>query len=176
MTRQPSTNNNQDKIQNWIDISSLNTQFQAWLNLLKEYETVNSFFDDPITKAFEEEFYSEFEIIEENADKEPFKTKQILFLDEYLETVSEGLKEQINDQNKNALEEIQEDISTLRNQLTVKSKKWVVKYLSKICAKIAKQGIKFIKEFLSETKKEIIKQSIKRLVDYVKENGQDLLN
>ena len=34
--------------QTWVSTSAIASQFDAWINLLKEYETVDSFFDDPI--------------------------------------------------------------------------------------------------------------------------------
>lgn len=160
----------------WVDIGSLSSQFNAWLKLLDEYESVNSFFDDPITKSFKEEFYAEFEIIDEDAETNPLNTKQILLIDNYLESIDTKLLEFRTEQNAQDIEEIKDDILTLRENLTNKSKKWVVTKLASIWAKIAKQGTKFMKEFLSESKKEIIKQSVKGVLDYVKDNGLDLLN
>lgn len=176
MTRSPKNSNDNGSYQTWVEVSGLGGQFDAWLKLLNEYETVNSFFDDPITKSFKEEFYSEFEIIDDDADTNPLNTKQILLLDSYLETVENKLTEFTNETNSQDIQEIKEEILLLRENLTKKSKKWVVSKLTTIWAIIAKQGTKFIKEFLSESKKEIIKQGVKGLIDYVKENGADLLN
>lgn len=175
MARSPKNFNDNGSHQAWVEISGLGGQFDAWLKLLNEYETVNSFFDDPITKSFKDEFYAELEIIDDDADTNPFNTKQILLLDSYLETVENKLSEFTNETNSQDIQEIKEEILLLRENLTKKSKKWIVSKLTTIWAKIAKQGTKFIKEFLSESKKELIKQGIKGLIDYVKENGADLL-
>lgn len=176
MSRSPRNINDNGLYQTWVEVSGLGGQFDAWLKLLNEYETVNSFFDDPITKSFREEFYAEFEIIEEDANTNPLNTKQILILDSYLDSVDNKLTEFTTENNSQDIQEIKEDILLLRENLTKKSKKWVVSKLTGIWAKIAKQGTKFIKEFLSESNKELIKQGVKGLIDYVKENGQDLLN
>lgn len=176
MTRSPKNINDIGLYQTWVEISGLGGQFDAWLKLLNEYETVNSFFDDPITKSFREEFYAEFEIIEDDADTKPLNTKQILLLDSYLDSIDTKLAEFTTHANSQDIKEIKEDILLLRDNLTKKSKKWVVSTLTNIWAKIAKQGTKFIKEFLSESKKELIKQGVKGLIDYVKENGTDILN
>lgn len=175
MNRIPRNVNNNGVYQIWVEISGLSGQFEAWVKLLDEYETVNSFFDDPIAKSFKDEFYAEFEIIEEEAENHPLKTKQILLLDDYLESVDSKLTELTTEQNSSEIQDIQADIVLLRENLTTKSKKWVVNRLTAIWAKIAKRGTKFIKEFLTESKKELIKQGIKGLIDYVKENGTDLL-
>lgn len=176
MTRSPKNINDNKEYQTWVEISGLGEQFNAWLKLLSEYETTNSFFDDPITKSFRDEFFAEFEIVDEDAEINPLNTKQILILDDYLDSVDKKLSEYTTDQNSQDILEIKEEILQLKENLTRKSKKWVVSKLSNIWAKIAKQGTKFIREFLSETKKEFIKQGVKGIIDYVKENGHELLN
>ena len=177
MSRSPTSQNDNGIYRTWVDIPDLEPQFQAWIKLLDEYENIESFFDDPIINSFKEEYYAEFEIIDEDdADIKPLNTKQILLLDSYLEDIDKRLDKFITEKNAENIEEIREDISQLKDNLTSKSKKWVVKGLSKIWAKIAKQGTKFIKEILTESKKEMIKQSIKGLIELVKENGSDLLN
>lgn len=176
MVRSPKNINDNGDHRTWVEISSLGAQFDTWIKLLEEYENTNSFFDDPITKSFRDEFYAEFEIIDDDAETNPLNTKQILLLDSYLDSVDNKLSNFITENNTHEIQEIKEEIFLLRENLTKKSKKWVVSKLSNIWAKIAKQGTEFIKEFLNDSKKEIIKQGIKGLIDYVKENGMDLLN
>ena len=177
MSRSPTNQNDNGIHRIWVDISQLEPQFQTWIKLLDEYETIESFFDDPIINSFKEEYYAEFEIIDEDdAEIKPLNTKQILLLDNHLEDVDKRLEKFVNEKNSEDIQEIKQDIIELRDSLTKKSKKWVIKNLSRIWAKIAKQGTEFIKEFLSESKKEMIKQSVKGLIELVKENGPDLLN
>lgn len=176
MTRSPKNSNDTGNYQLWVEISGLGGQFDSWLKLLNEYETVNSFFDDPITNSFKKEFYAEFEIIDDDADINPLSTKQILLIDSYLENVGDKLSEFTTDTNSEDIQEIKEEVLLLRDNLTKKSKKWVVNKLTIIWAKIAKQGTRFIKEFLTDSKKEVIKQGVKGLVGYIKESAVDLLN
>lgn len=144
----------------WVDTTELNKQFNFWLELLKEYDNVDSFFDDPIIKSFEEEFFAEFEFVDADSETQPLKTKQILLLDSYLEDVSEKLNEHITSKNTEDIQDIKEDIEVLRENLTLKPKKWAARKLSNIWAKIAKQGPKFIRTFLSETGKQIVIQGV----------------
>jgi phenylpyruvate tautomerase PptA (4-oxalocrotonate tautomerase family) len=176
MSRSPSNENENGIKRTWVDIAQLKPQFEIWLKLLDEYENIDSFFDDPIINSFKDEFYTEFEIIDEEADIKPLNTKQILSLDSYLEKVNNKLNKHITDENSDDIKEIQEQIETLKGNLTSESKKWVVKKLTTIWAKIAKQGTEYIKEFLTESKKEMIKQGVKGLIEYVKESGTELLN
>jgi len=159
----------------WIKIDSVNKQFSEWIAMLEQYENVKSFYDDKIINGFQEEFYAEFEILEEEEDF-PLRTKQILLLDEYLEELGEKLQEYVNEQNVHEINAIQNEIILLRENLTAKSKKWILKNFTKIWGSVAKQGTKFIKEFLTESKKELIKQGVKSAVDYIVQNGPHLLS
>lgn len=176
MTRSPKNGNDNGNYQTWLEVSELSKQFSTWIKLLDEYENVSSFFDDPITNSFKEEFYAEFEIIDEEAETTPLQTNQILLLDSYLEKIDNSLTDFQSETNSLEIQEIKSDINILRENLTNKSKKWIVTKLTTIWAKIAKQGTEFIKEFLTETKRELIKQSVKGLIDFAKESGKDLLN
>lgn len=155
----------------WSRAVDLESFFTKWVELLNGYESVKSIFDDPILEAFANEYYSDFEIIDEDAEIIPFSTKQILLLDEHLEYIETEIEKFQTENNKNEIQQIKKEVIELRENLTKKSKKWVVKNLSQVWGKLAKQGPKFIKEFLSEVKKEAIKQGVKLLY----ENGINLL-
>lgn len=147
-------------------------EFKNWLDILEGYEKVNSIFDDPIIEAFASEYFSEFEIIDEDAGINPFNIKQILLLDDHLENIENNIEKHITTTNEIELKEILNEVIELRGNLTKKPKKWVIKRLSFVWAKISKQGPVFIKEFLSESSKLIIKESVKLIFN----KGVDLLN
>ncbi|MDR2238281.1 MAG: hypothetical protein LBE92_19320 [Chryseobacterium sp.] len=146
--------------------------FSMWVTTLENYSKVKSFFDDPVLESYENEFFSNFEFIEEDAETRPFRTTQILQLDYLLEQVSTRLIEMVDDDNREEVESIIAEINEVRESLPTRSQKWIAEHISKIYAKIAKQGIKFMKEFWSEGKKEVIKNVVKGLI----EAGTDLLN
>lgn len=175
MDRKPNSEDDPEKYRTWIEIKHLETEFKRWLNLLEEYETTESFFDDPILDSFKEEYYAEFEIINEDADRKPLNTKQILLLDSHLEYIEEKIDNYKNEKNEEIVSEIKNNVIELRENLTTKSKKWVVNRLATIWAKLSKQGTKFIKEFVNQTKTEGIKQGAKALIEFIKENGTELL-
>ncbi|WP_029038013.1 hypothetical protein [Salinimicrobium xinjiangense] len=148
----------------WIEAKTLEKDFYSWLNILKEYDSIPSFFDDPILKSYEEEYFAEFEIIDEDADNSPFSSKQVLLLDAHLENIEKNIDQYKTEENEERIEEIKNDVSTLRQNLTRKDKSWVVENVVKIWAKITKEGPQLMKDFLSETKKEVIKQGVKGLL------------
>ncbi|HNW99583.1 MAG TPA: hypothetical protein PKK00_14345 [Bacteroidales bacterium] len=155
----------------WVKGGQLEDRFSNWLQLLDGYDKVKSVYDDPIIKAYSDEFYAEFEIIDEDADSSPLSTKQVLLLDSHLENIENKIEDFQSDSNKEEILQIKSDVIELRKILTKKSKKIIIKSLSKIWGKIAKQGTSLLKEFLTEGKKHVIKQAINFLYD----NGMDLI-
>lgn len=155
-----------------ISDEHLTAVFETWVHLLDKYNNVKSFFDDPILESYQAEFISNFEFLDEDADKNPFHTTQIIQLDYLLEQVSARLIELSDDNNREAINVITAEISEIRENLATRSKKWIVEHIGNVYAKIAKQGTKFIKEFWAEGKKEIIKNLVKGLI----ESGTDFLN
>ena len=167
----PKSSNSVENLQTWIQGNELENYFKNWTDLLRAYETVKTAYDDPILNAFAEEYYTEFEIIDEDANEKPFKVQQILLLNEHLENIQNRIEEFSNEENKNEINEIINDVIELKENLSKKPKKWVVKNLSLVWAKITKQGPKFIKEFLSESSKLVIKEGVK----YIFDKGIELL-
>jgi hypothetical protein len=159
---------NKESISNskkWISDKQLDGCFKNWIDLLEKYESVESFFDDPILKSFTEDYFSEYQILEEDSHIKPFSPKKILLLDECLESIVNKLDNYQTEENKDQFQNIKNEIVTLRENLTSKSKNWVGKSLSHILALITKQGIPLLKEVFSEAKKLAIKEGVKHLFD-----------
>ena len=153
----------------WIGIEILENRFSNWVKLLEEYEKVKTVFDDPILEAYAEEYFTEFEIIDEGADVEPFSTKHVLILDKHLTHIQKRIEKHQTNKNKIAIQEIKADAAELQKNLTKKSKKWVIKKLTRIWAKITKEGPRLMKEFLSESKKQILQEGVSLLMKNVVE-------
>jgi hypothetical protein len=147
-----------------INSKNLGPYFNNWITILEQYEKVKSVFDDPILKSFENEYFAEFEILEDEKEK-PLKNNQILLLDEYLEHLCLGLEKHKTELNKTKIEEIQFEINLLQENLTCQNKLEIAEKFSKILAKIKKLGTKFLKEFITEGKKQIISKGIKFLIE-----------
>lgn len=149
----------------WIRANLLEHYFSNWLKILEGYDKVSTAFDDPILKTFEEEYFSMFEIIDEDAGIQPFSTKQILLLDAYLETIHEGIDKYQRNENKEEIHKIKTDVEELRNNITKNSKKWVVRQLSKVWAQISKLGPRIMKEFIFDGQLHLIKEGVKLLLN-----------
>ncbi|MFC4818631.1 hypothetical protein [Flavobacterium sp. GCM10023249] len=167
----PYNRSNVDLYKISIKPNELDGHFKLWINLLDEYANTKSIFDDPILKFYEEEFYAEFEILEDEKEK-PLDNNQILFLDDYLENLDKGLEKYKIEGNKIRIENIQKEIKQLQETLTEKNKEQVVTSFSKILAKVKKLGVKYLKEFITEGTKQVISTTIKYLI----ENGHNLIS
>lgn len=165
--RIPRSQNDAGVYEHWVDINTFGDQFNKWVGLLEEYDKTASFYDDPILQSFKNEFYADFELIDDDVNVTPFSIHEILELDIYLETLHLKLGDfEEGASNTNGIEDIQNEILLLRSELTSKPKTWVFTKLVTIWGKIAKMGTKYIKEFLIEARKELTKELVKGVIEY----------
>jgi len=166
----PYTENTTERKRAWINGTEINKDFSRWISLLQAYEKVRSPFDDLITESFKDDYYTEFEIVDDEKDK-PLNPKQILLLDEYFGKVEKNIGNHITESNKEQINDIKADILELRENLTSKTRAWIVNKVCWIWAKMTKLGPKLIKEFVDEGNKQIVKEGVKQLIEY----GKNLL-
>lgn len=136
-------------------------QFDSWIEFLNEYNNIHSIYDDPITEAYQKEFESQFELVDEEADYASFDLDKQLFIDNYLDNAILKLELAIAEANRSEVEELIVDANLLKTKQTQLSKRQVVKRLSKFCAKARKHGLNLVKEIFVEARKELLKQLIK---------------
>ena len=144
-----------------IEMQQVVEKLNAWLSLLKAYNEIPTAYDDPITKAYEDEFRQVLEIVDEDADTTPFKLSQQLFLLEYLHDVNEkleDLKEGKNQEELNKLSELQSEIDNLQKDLPKLTKKGTIRRLSKFWAKAQKTSLTIIKEIFVSVTAELTKR------------------
>lgn len=154
------------KINNKPSLTSQNEKgtvimFQRWIDWLKIYENLYLTPEDELQKKYQDEFYTEFEILEEDANKEPFSLKQQIYLNEYLTNSQEKLK--LLAQSKSQEEQIEinnliSEAETIKKVLTKESKNKIIKRLSKFWGGARKTGIELIKEIFIEIAAEISKK------------------
>lgn len=160
----PASSTNANELNSKVHRKTFETYFNNWVSLLEQYANINSFFDDSILKSYQEEYFSEFEILDENKNK-PLENNKILLLDEYLENLKKGLEFHKTEDNKNKIEEIQQSIILLQDNLTNNTRQEIVEKIAKIFAKVKKLGTKYLKEFITEGSKQLISSSIKYLIE-----------
>lgn len=158
-TKTPSSSNRSSGTRNKITLKDFKNDFLEWTNIVGEYHKLETIFDDPIAKAFEDEFYQEWKIIDDEAGNKPFSTDKIILLDSFLEDTKKKLllPEYNTPENKNAILEISDNIEDVRANLTSTNQNSVLKQISKVLSKIAKLGVPYIKEFFLVSKNETFK-------------------
>ena len=148
-----------EKHRGWINHTNLDNVFNNWVTIIEKYDKIETIFDDPIERKYQEEFYSEFEILDEDADTVSFNLNQQLFLSNYLEKVILAI-DTLNSENE-SLTEIKEEAIELNENLTTLTKRKVIKKLSIIWAKARKYGLPLLKEIYVQVRNELISQLIK---------------
>jgi len=130
--------------------------FINWIGWLKIYNESSLTDEDKFLNNYQNEFYTEFEIIDDDASTSPFSIDQQIHIDKYLDYMeTKLLSASIIDKSIN---EIATDIKILRTELGKSTKKVVIKKLSVIFAKLRKSSVKLLGEFYDASKKEIFKR------------------
>ncbi|ASS47196.1 MAG: hypothetical protein A3D31_15220 [Candidatus Fluviicola riflensis] len=139
------------------------SHFKSWRLLIEEYNSTPLLEEDRIISAYEEEFYSDFEILEDGSENDPFDLEKQILFDDYLKTIETKLIEYNSSDQSFTL--IIEEVQELRKSLTNETKKNSIRKLSKILAKIRKLGLEVLKEVWDQTKKEIAKRIVSGGID-----------
>jgi hypothetical protein len=154
----------------WINGVGLDQSFGDWVKLLERYDKIKTIYDDPIEKKYKDEFYAEFEIVDDDADITSFNINQQLWLDSYLEKII-YLLDSHNGTNPE-LSELKEQVFELKDNLTNLTKKKIIEKLSWIWAKARKIGLPILKEIYVQVRNEIIKQLVEGNIKIIMEaNG-----
>ncbi|WP_128544098.1 hypothetical protein [Larkinella soli] len=174
LERQPRSVDNNLKSFDYVKLDAVVLQLEEWLQILDFYATTPSFFDDPILKRYEEEFYDELRLDDPDADQAPLDLAKQLYLEKYLETVIEKVEpyKTIGPEDKKQLAiEIEKEALILKDKVTELTKNQVAEQLSKIWAKARKHGLPFLKEIL----RDFFKDEIKSLLNKGIEGGVSML-
>lgn len=147
-----------------VEAKNFDATFKYWFAIIEEYNRVKSIYDDPILKKYADDFYTEFESADDDANTASFNLKQQLLLDSALTQVIQVLNEQTTEVNKEVIAEIIEEVEEVQSTVTGITKQETFTKLSKIFAKIQKVGIKVVKHVAPIIEKEIIGTIIKSTV------------
>jgi hypothetical protein len=150
----------------WTNGEILDQVFADWLKLLERYSKVKTIYDDPIEKKYKEEFYTEYEIVDEDASTISFNIEQQLWLDSYLEKVINILDS--FDETNPMIIELKSQVIELKDNLTTLTKKKIIEKLSWIWAKSRKIGLPILKQIYIEIRYEIIKQLVEGNINIIK--------
>ncbi len=144
--------------------------YKQWRSIIRDYHNVNLTPDQAILLEYEEEFYTHFEIVDEDSDTKPFDLPNQLLIDALYEKTIEVL-EQNSEENKELIEEAKE----IKRDIPNMTKKSTVRKTSKFLAKLRKQGLSLFKSVLKEIKGELIKRGVGSFLDNLPDWWTNLL-
>ena len=112
----------------------------------QSYSNIETIFDDPILKKYQEDFEEKLKIIDDDAEFAPFNLEKQIFLIDYLDFIIQKANDEKTEENKSDIELIIKESNELKAEITQTTKSKAIKKLSKILGRVQKSGIKFIKE------------------------------
>lgn len=149
------------------------SHFNHWLGMIEEYENITLTEEEEITKQYINEFFDEFEIIDEDADLKAYDLNRQLLLLNYIQHIEDNIK---NFAPENSKSELLEETINFKEELPKLTKRKTIRKLSELLAKLRKNGLEVLKEVWTEGKKEIIKRGLKQILDNVDKSVDIFIN
>ncbi len=140
--------------------NSIVTLLEKWTNLIKAYNKTELSAEESILNEYEQEFYANFEILDEDADTKPYELEKQVIIHTYFVNVIHLLK-QNEKENADLIKEAEE----IKDNIPSMTKRTTVKKISGFFAKVRKKSLPLLKEVLELGRKEVIKRGIKFLLD-----------
>lgn len=156
----PASNNDTGIHKPRIEAKNLENILEMWADRLAKYQNVTTY-EDLFLRQYENEFNDDYEqLMDDDADTNSFNLDQQIWIDSYLTEIKTKLLEFKTPENALIISTIQNDIQALKDNQSSMTKQKVFKSLSKIWAKMRKEGINIIKALYQEAKSELIKQLV----------------
>ncbi|PBI89097.1 hypothetical protein BSF41_24680 [Flavobacterium sp. ACN2] len=147
----------------FCSLEEIEDHFYHWLHIIKEFNSISFSEEEEFSNFYEEEIFNDFDIIDEDADINPFNNFQQIILYNFLSETSVYLENK--HPNNKEIENIRSETLELRDNIQNLTKKDFSRRLSKILAKIKKFSIKTFFEISDVAKKEIYKYLLKEGVN-----------
>ncbi len=126
-----------------------------WINIIKDYNSVNFNQEEDFLRNYEEEIFSDFEIIDDDAEAKPFDSNQQIILYTFLQATINYLEKEYT--NNEIVDEIIDEANSLKNEIPTLTKRIASKRFSQVLAKIKKFNPITFKDVYDVAKKEVIK-------------------
>jgi len=128
---------------------------KGWTDLIEKYNTINLTPNEILINQYEDEFFSGFEIIDDDAEFKSFDFPRQLLIQNFLQRTLEILNEDDSDNT-----EIIEEVNELKDNIQNLTKKIIVRKLSRIFAIVRKKSLELCKKIVIEAGKELFKKAI----------------
>jgi hypothetical protein len=153
------------------DVAQLLTN---WTALVRAYNETSLDVNDRFLEDYETSFFSQYKILDPDADTKPFDDQHQKLLEYTLEGFEQAIE--VIDVPMETKRDILKDTSELKNRIPSLTKNQVVRGLAKITAKIKLKGYDFASAFYQEIPKTIAKIFAEKGVKFVLEQIPKLLH
>jgi hypothetical protein len=140
--------------------------FQIWVELVRSYSTISLDVDDQFLKQYENEYFTEFKILDEDADRAPFSDAQQKLLYYTLESIEEAIVE-LNDSTVNT-DEIVKETRNLRERISTLTKNQNMGWYSRIFARIKLKGPGYALKLGKKVGEILMTKGVEMGIDYLK--------
>jgi hypothetical protein len=141
---------------------SILTILEQWINLIRSYNKASWTPEENILNEYEREFYDNFEILDEDADINPYELDKQIIIHNYFVNVIKVLK--VNEED-NA--ELIKEAEEIKDNIPKMTKKATIKKISRFFANVRKKSLPLLKEVLELGRKEVFKRGIKFVLDNI---------
>lgn len=147
-------------------LKNLGEQFQSWMTLIRDIHQIPSVHDDNYLRQYAEFYYNEFKIVDVDADNSPFDPNQQDFIESYLLSLTNIIKQSGDKLSDLTKQELLKDIDLIQANLPTTTKSQVMKAITKVFGTLYKTSKTFAKEIVSEAKKHLVKKLIELGIEY----------
>jgi hypothetical protein len=155
--RKPKNELSNEEFTERVAIEHLKVRFESWLKIIESYENVDNYFDDPILKAYQNEFFESFKILDEDAETTPFEIKQQLAIEQHLNTIIDVIENE--EESDESLEIIEESIK-LKKDLGKLTKTETFNKMCLIWGKLRKYSFQTLKVIMTKGTEKLIEYSV----------------
>ena len=149
-----------------VNLNDLTVKMKHWINLLVEYNKESILFDDdPISRSYYEEMQPIFEIIDEDADRNPFNYSQQKKLGNLYDEVIQMVLDETSDDNKTESDLIISEIEKSKKLISKSTKSQVVEKLRKNLTALRKFSLQVFEKTLVKYLSDIGKKMISGEID-----------
>jgi hypothetical protein len=147
-------------------LDQITTRFKQWAQIVGEYGNIRLSRKDKFTAESAEQFYADFELVDEDANTAPFDNDKQVLVYKLLEFIKETV-EHVEDGNQEESKLIVQQIESLQQIIPTVTKAAVLKELSKVYAKVKSYSMKAFVAVYDVAKKELIKHYLYESMDGV---------
>jgi len=146
----------------WTKLESLIAFADNWIKIIEDYNLVQTIYDDQVEKQYQQEFYKDFKIVDDDAISSRFNFSQQLLLLTYIENIEEYINEDNSEFTEEEKGDLLKESSNLKHAISTETKDEYIKKQSGFWAKIRKKSIKACEFALKEFAKVVIKSAAEK--------------